>query len=433
MSMSSAPASSAHVGSKPTSITGRVRNQVDLSIETIGGIRIPEFVLFFLLIAHSALPIPSLGFPLSHLIMAALVALSLLRRPTRALGTREWVLPVFAIGLAYVSCVSIYATPTEFAADWQGRALRIAVTFMLAMVIGSGRICLKSGLFGLLAALFLNVPLFLAGLLPAPYGEYLTGFIGDKNVAGMIYCIVGVLAFTVVRNTWAQFVLVVFFSYSLWLTGSRASMTAFACALVWMLVAPKLPVLLRWLLGAGIYFAVELLSEDYSQIGVFSDREGSDLLRARIDAAAEIKTQQAGFFGEGLGEAYVVFLDDPSKPWFFHNSYFTALVEGGWPWLAVLMLLTCGVIVRPFTSKLTRSEAVAQAAGVAMLVCATRLGEVFFTSTWAILLGAALYAASPERSGGESASHGPDRERALRTDRDRTATVGRREVTAYGG
>lgn len=397
MSTSSAPTSSAPTGSKPTSIADRVQNQVNLSIEMIGGIRIPEFVLFFLLIAYSVLPTPPLGFPFSHLIMAALVGVSLLRRPTRAFDTREWVVPLFAIGLAYVSFMSIYATPTEFAADWQGRAIRIAVTFMLAMVIGSGRICLKSGLLGLLAALIVNVPLFLAGLLPAPYGEYLTGFIGDKNVSGMIYCIVGILALTVVRNTWAQFLLVVFLSYSLWLTGSRTSMAAFACGLIWILVAPKLPVLLRWVLGAGIYLVVELLSEDYSQIGVFSDREGSDLLRARIDAAAEIKTEQAGFFGEGLGEAYVVLLDDPNKPWFFHNSYLTALVEGGWPWLAVLMLLTFGVIIRPFTWKLTRSEVIVQAAGVAMLVCATRLGEVFFTWTWAVLLGAALFAASPER------------------------------------
>lgn len=388
------------------SIGDRLRGDIQQTVESIGGIRIPEFLLFFLLITNSVLPALPLPFPVSNLIMAAVVALALLRRPTRSLEKLEWILPIFLLGLFYVSTVSMFATPTEFAADWQGRAIRITVTFMFGLVIGTGRICLKSGLMGYVAALILNVPLFLAGLLPAPYGHYLTGFIGDKNVAGLVYCITGLLVLTVIRRPWIQVTFFAFFASALWLTGSRTSLAAFGAGIVWILIAQRLPMIGRWLLGVAIYFAVELLSEDYSQVGTFSDRVGSDLLRARIDAAAEVRVQEAGFFGEGLGEAYVVFPDDPTKSWFFHNSYWSALVEGGWPWLIVLLALTVLVIVRPFSRELSRPEVIAQATGIALLVCSTRLGEVFFTTSWALAFGAAIFAAC--RATGADVGSSPD-------------------------
>ncbi|WP_138774500.1 ABC transporter permease [Brachybacterium timonense] len=396
-----------------------IRQDLRQSVQAVGSIRIPEFLLFFLLVTHSVLPIPSIGFPIANLLMVAAVGLALLRRPTHSLERVEWIIPVMVLGLFYVCALSMFAEPTEFAADWQGRALRIAVTFVFALVIGSGRICLRSGLLGYTAALILNVPLFLAGLLPAPYGQYLTGFIGDKNVAGMVYCIVGLLVLAVVQRRWPQIALVVFFTSALWLTGSRTSLAAFGAGLVWILISPRLPVLGKWLLGAGIYFVVELLSEDYSRIGTFSDREGSDLLRSRIDAAAEIRVREAGFFGEGLGEAYVVFPDDPLKSWFFHNSYWSALVEGGWPWLMVALLLTVLVALRPFSQQLSREEMITQAAGIALLVCATRLGEVFFTISWALVLGAAIRF-GPQAGGGGTAPSGR-KQNSLNRGRNRSA------------
>ena len=142
---------------------------------------------------------------------------------------------------------------------------------------------------------------------------------------------------------------------------------------------------------------VSQVAEDYSQIGVFSDREGSDLLRSRIDAASEVKVHDAGFFGSGLGEAYVVFDDDPGKVWLFHNSYWTALVEGGWPWLLIVVGATVLFALRPFTRELSRQEIVAQAATVTTLICAWRLGEVLFTLQWALVIAIALYAHARSR------------------------------------
>lgn len=360
------------------------------ALESLGSIRIAEFALFFLLIAYSVLPLPSIGFPWSNMIMAVIVLLALLRRPSWSLGSGLWVVPVFAGGLFYVTALSIFSEPTEFAGDWQGRTIRLSVTFAFALVIASGRIDLRSGLYGFFAALVVNVPLFMAGLLPAPYGQYLTGMIGDKNVAGLVYAVTGVLLLHYMKNPWVRYAAFLFSLYAVGLTGSRTSMAALAAAFAWILLAPRLPLLGRWALTVGIFVVVDILAEDFSQIGVFSDRVGSDLLRHRIDAASELKVQDAGFLGSGLGEAYVTFADEPSRVWYFHNSYWTTLVEGGWVWTAVVVALTVLVMLKPFTRELDRGQLIAQATGIVLLVCAVRLGEVFLTVPWALALGFAL-------------------------------------------
>ena len=80
-------------------------------------------------------------------------------------------------------------------------------------------------------------------------------------------------------------------------------------------------------MGIFLYVVIDVLTSDYSRSGVFADRAGSDALRALIDQASEIKVQATGFFGQGLGEAYVYLAHTGSKTWFLHNSYWSALIE----------------------------------------------------------------------------------------------------------
>ncbi|PAK58310.1 hypothetical protein B9K02_12520, partial [Lentilactobacillus kefiri] len=85
-----------------------------------------------------------------------------------------------------------------------------------------------------------------------------------------------------------------------------------------------------------IYLVLGILTEDYSQSSRFGDRAGSDWFRAQIDAASQVKVENTGIFGRGLGEAYV-YLHHDNKVWLFHNSYWSALVEGGWPWMLLVV------------------------------------------------------------------------------------------------
>jgi hypothetical protein len=400
------PAPADAEGSPRHSARGRIvtGSSVRRAAASVGEIRIPDFLLFALLAGAGGLPVQSVGpIPVSHLVGALICAWALTRRPTWDLGRWQLLVPLFVVGLAYVGGLSMFADHSAEAADWKTRLLRMIVVTVILFVLASGRIDMRSALLGMFAVLVLNVPLFYAGLVPDTYGGYLTGIIGDKNVAGLTYCVVGLLMLWAVTSRPLQVLIVAFSASGVWLTGSRTAIAAFVAGVVWVLAAPHVRMVGRWILGVAIAVGVQLASEDYSRIGVFSSREGSDILRARIDAASWQKAQEAGFFGDGLGEAYVNLADGN---WFFHNSYWTALVEGGWPWLLLIVAATVLVTVRPFAGAVPFSQSVAQAGGVAILICATRLGEVFYTSIWAIALGFALQMLAVPREG-SSPEHGP--------------------------
>lgn len=372
---------------KPTPT--RMRIDVGSYAPSLGSIRLPEFILFFLLEGIGFFRLPSIGIPQRHLVLAAIIALALTRSPRYDLGRYgKWVL-ISAAGLVYLGFLSYLSPIDPLAADWRERLVRMCAVTVFVFVIGSGRLDLRSGVIGYFSALVLNVPAFYMGLVPAPYGEYLTGIIGDKNVAGLVYATTGVLILLVTTSRWVQAATVLFTSYALWETGSRTSLAAFAAALAWIFVAPKLPLAGRWLWAVLNIYVISLVAEDYSQIGVFSGREGSDRLRARIDAASELKVEDAGLFGKGLGEAFVYIADD-GRTWLFHNSFWTALVEGGWPWTVIVVSMTVFILMLPFTANPPREQYLAQALGVVMLLCAWRLGEVFCTTTWGIAMGAGI-------------------------------------------
>lgn len=368
--------------------TGPMPGGLAASLQRAGRLRIPELLLFFALIFETSFGLP---IPANYLVLLGILLLAMMRRPRFDLGRMQALIPLLVIGLFYIGMVSMFADPTEFAADWKRRIIRMALTIALLFVMASGRIDMRSALTGFGAGLVVNAVAFYAGFAPDHYGGVLSGFFEDKNVAGLAYAAVGVLMVSLSGRPVPRALLYIGFGALVYLTDSRTSMTAYAAAGLWILLAPRLPLIGRWLLGGTIWATVVVAAEDFSRIGRFSDRLGSDLLRARIDAASELKVGQAGFFGDGLGEAYVYF-EDERGTWFFHNSYWTALVEGGWPWALLLVGVTVAIGLRPFSGRLTPDEIIAQAATIATLICAWRLGEVLLTLHWAMIMAFALQA-----------------------------------------
>lgn len=410
------PVRSGRFAPAPT-IGARAATSARRTARSVGAIRIPEAVLFFALTAAGGLPgYTSIGpIPTAHLVLAAICAYAMMKRPVQRLDGLAMLIPLFIAALFYIGVVSLFAVPTAFAADWETRLLRIAAVTVMVFFLASGRIEARSAIIGTFTALVVNVPLFYAGLVQDAYGGVLTGLVGDKNVAGLTYSVLGLLMLWVTTRTSTRCLVVLFSASTVWLTGSRTAIAAYLAGLAWYLLAPHLPMIGKWILGVITAVVVDVLAEDYSQIGEFSDREGSDLLRSRIDDASQLKVEDAGLLGKGLGEAYVVIEDGT---WFFHNSYWSALVEGGWPWTLFVVGVTVLVLVRPFSGASPREQYVAQAAGVVLLVCATRLGEVFFTNVWGLALGVGLYLLARQRD-----AQAPQ-ERAA-ADPDGTASVPR--------
>lgn len=366
----------------------RIRSGTADALSGIGRWRILELILFAALIFEGTLF--GLPLPFNQVVMSGIILLAMTRRPQVDLGKLQLIVPVLVVALFYISMISMFSDPSEFAFDWKRRLVRLVLTAVLVLVIASGRVDFRSAVVGLGVGMVLNAVAFYAGAAPDGYGGVLSGFFIDKNVAGLAYAVLGLLLLSVAEKRWVRVLVVVGFAGLVWQTGSRTSMSAFASGVAWILLAPRLPVVGRWVLGSAIYLGVDVLAEDFSQVGRFSNREGSDLLRSRIDAASELKVADTGFFGAGLGEAYVQF-EDEAGIWLFHNSYWSALVEGGWPWLITLVGITIVFGMRPFKAVLGTREAAIQGAVVGLLICSWRLGEVFFTLQWGLVIGAALW------------------------------------------
>ena len=369
----------------------RLRDRLRAGAQDIGDLNLFDFLSGAALIIVAGLLPSAGGIPTQELLIAALVAIAFFRQPVHELRVTRVVLPIMCGGFIYIAIVSAAAVPSPDAADWRMRLVRIVATVAYALCLATGRISLKATVYGFAAALLVNVPAnYVLGLAySADYGEYLTGFISDKNVAGLAYCVLGILAFAYQRSVAGRGAVALISMGCLFLTGSRTSMAAFAFAVLWILVSPKLPSIIKWALAIGMFWVIEYIENNYAQVGAFEDRAGSDLLRSRIDAASQIKVDEAPWYGTGLGEAYV-YLDD--RTWFFHNSFWSAQVEGGYPWLALAVLVTLFVMGRPFKSLMSPQLLASQALAVALVLCASRLGEVFFTLFWCLALAYAMEA-----------------------------------------
>ena len=354
-------------------------------------IRMPEFILAFLLLFGD--PVPGVGLPFNQVIILLLALYGLTRKPTFDVSHFSGLRAIMFIAMGYLAIVSFYGVHSEDASDWTRRLLRLVAATVLIWAIAAGRLHIRSIVLGYSSAILFNAVGYFAGFAPATgYVGYLTGWLGDKNFSGLVYCLFGLLILSFARNKIEVIGAIVVFSGLLWATGSRTSIAAYAAGLIWIVIAHRMKTFGRIALGVALYWLIDILTDDYAQSGAFADRTGTDALRSLIDQASEIKVQATGFFGQGLGEAYVYLAHTGSKTWFLHNSYWSALIEGGWPWMILVVTITLLFIVNVFSGKKTLPPKfyVVQGAGVAIMICASRLGEVFYTWPWAIACGLAL-------------------------------------------
>lgn len=355
----------------------------------ISQIRMPDFLLFAMTVY--SLPAPGLGMPFNQVMVFVLVAYSLTRPAPFKLGRYSSLFAFLGILLGYVALLSMMTEASADAADWFRRWARLLATTFLILVIAQGRLHLRSAILGFSAGLLVNAALFYAGVAPNNYGGVLTGYLLDKNYAGLVHAIFAMLVITALEKRWHQVVVLVLAGFLLWETGSRTSLTALGLGYIWVLLTPKMTPLFKVGLLAGFWWLQEFLTKNFADAEVFGDREGSDALRERIDEWSWAKVQETGFFGQGLGEAYV-YSEDGARTWFFHNSYWSAFVEGGWLWAVGLVAITLLFVTKPLSTNPGWSsyEILGQGLGLVILMCALRLGEVFYTLPWALVLAFAL-------------------------------------------
>ncbi|MBO0981007.1 hypothetical protein [Microbacterium sp. SD291] len=349
--------------------------------------RIIDAILMSLLVYRVA--VPGVPVPIPQLAVIALIGIALFRRPTRSFSAAPWFPMVAPLLLAFL-----------FIETWanglspERRGTNIAVLLLMAAFLASGRIDVGSAIKGLGVALALNTVLFYAGIAPDDYAGKLTGFLQDKNAAALVYAVVAILLGMTTRRLWLRLVYLAAGAAAMIATDSRTTMAAYGAAVVFLLCGRWLRRALQSLiLAAGVFFFF-WAENNLASVGTYElTREGSDQFRMRIDQAAGLKAQAAPWYGSGLGEATV---DLDSGTWFFHNSYDALVVEGGAVLLvAIVAAYAITGLGLSFTHRVEvdvtsyQSRAITAATLVVML-CAVRLGEVFFAPIGMFVLGVGL-------------------------------------------
>lgn len=363
--------------------------EVKIVAHGAGSIVVLEFILGLFMVA-AGVPIPGLGFAVNIAVAILLIFIRLYKPSEYICPNLSLFAALFILALTYVSIVSttVGVSTTD---DVLRRAFRIAVIFGIVLLIADKRINFKSLMLGLGIGMVINAIAFYLGIAPAAYGDALTGWMGDKNVAGMYYGVIPIILFGLFEKQWHRLLIVALTLPLLFETGSRTSMGGFILGVLWILFARKVSLVVKIFLGFAFAWLFEWMQSNFADSSVFGDRSGTDWYREQIDIASWAKTEEAPWHGLGFGQAIVILPN--GEDMYFHNSYWTLLVEGGWPWaIAILGVTFYAVFVWKQAGQRSSSERnlTAEAATVFLAVCSWRLGEVMLTIPWAFAVGYAL-------------------------------------------
>lgn len=272
---------------------------------------------------------------------------------------------------------------------WEQRTVRFVLLLGVAIMLAQRRIDPRSLILGGCIGAVLNALAFYVGLTSNNYPPYLTGFYGDKNVAGMFYAVWGVLGVAVLSRRWA----IGWLTLSLVLvslTGSRTSISAFLLGAAWLGLRNRVGVPTRLLLIGGGVWLLLAVEESFARVGIFADRVDTDTFRTQIDEATQAKVDVAPWTGSGLNQGFVM-LGQVRRVW-MHNSYAQAFIEGGLVFLGATLLAFVVLALGPLSRAraVSRERLAAEAAVVAVLVCSWKIGESFMTTAAFVVLGIAI-------------------------------------------
>jgi hypothetical protein len=249
-------------------IAAKVPNKRAFATSLLGGFFVLRFNLSFT------------NFSLGDASAFALIVLSLSANPKFSSRVNTTFATASTLVMIFL-CAETFANDQSFVK----RAARITIMLILAGFIGSGRIDPVALVRGMGIGVTLNTLLYYLHVTPDPYPGCLTGFLWDKNVAGLYYSVITVLWMAMVRYDWQRLLILLIGVVEIYLTLSRTSLVGLAFGLLWLLVSRRSGIMLKIAFAGAVYFAYGFLQDRFQHIGIFADRIGSDLLRMRIDAA----------------------------------------------------------------------------------------------------------------------------------------------------
>jgi len=260
----------------------------------------------------------------------------------------------------------------------------------LYLAIGAGliprRVMQKGMLIGLGIASTSGIIFLIAGISPSGYQGRLTGmFFGDPNPAAMAILVLGFLSIEIIRVGKRRNFAIALLAIPFLLTQSRSSLVAVGLCFVWWFVARRLRPTAGIAVIGGSAAVVSLIPTTVQGIGVFGSRSGSDLLRAAI-LSESIKSAIRGFwFGNGPGTAKVEVYGIYN--FYFHNSYFGVIAEGGIVAAVAVVGLMLFEFIRLIALPVVLRNTWIEMSLIAIATSAFHLGEVLLNLPAAVAIG----------------------------------------------
>jgi hypothetical protein len=344
--------------------------------------RFVDFVAFFAF-GFPVVVTPITGLPVNEVFPLVLCAFALGREATSRRRVPSW----FMAGLGLVLTVLVITSYLHGLAPAK-RLLHVTLYIALATFLASGRIHIPSAVRGLGFGIGTSIVLSMAGFGPDNYVGRLTGYLGDPNGGGYIITVLGAVALGLGSRRRLRYVLMVLIPVAVVLTYSRTTLLAVTFSVVWLLVGRRLSTWAGALLVGTLIYVVGHIPPELRLFGPFSDRGGSDALRARIIAQEHTDIALSPFIGSGAGTAHV---NVDGNQFFYHNSYLALQREGG----ILCLVLLLGVVAVTLIS-LTRMpkqlrNVWLEAGMICLIVCAVNLGEVLLELPAAVILGMSMY------------------------------------------
>jgi len=340
-------------------------------------VRILEFITF----ASFAFQKQLLGgFPVSELLVGLLIVIAAIRTPQyRALPV------VTTLGVVLISTYLISAGIND---EWNiRRLLHIAGFFALVHMLATGRIHLRSSAAGMAFGLIVAIILSAAELGAGIFTVRMRGQFADPNVGSFYMIALAGVALATLESKRVKQVLLVFVFVGVVLTLSRTGIMTLAFAFLWVINAKLLGWFTKVLFAVGMYYFVGNVPLALQHWGPFKDRDGSDELRLRIEAASEKLVSSSGYFGHGPGTAKV---DINGLPFFFHSSYLALRTEVGLVGLFVGVGIMCWVAFSLTRLPRQLQSPWLEVAVLAPLLIGVNVGEILVEMPTAVVIGAAM-------------------------------------------
>ena len=342
----------------------------------------------FAALPMSALVLPNIGLPINELLLAVALVVALIRNDRE----RE-PLPNFPKLMALILLAAMVLSSAfnqSFDVSTLKRIGHLVLYCGLYLAIGAGllprRVMQKGMLIGLSIASVSGIIYLIGGISPSGYRGRLTGLLfGDPNPAALVILALGFLSIEIVRAGWRRNTAFVLLAIPFLLTQSRSALVGAGLCFVWWFVARRLRPAAGIAVIGGSAALVSLVPTTVQDIGVFGSRSGSDLLRAAI-LSESIKSAIRGFwFGNGPGTAKVEVYGIYN--FYFHNSYFAVIAEGGIVAAVAVVGLMLFEFIRLIALPAVLRNTWIEMSLIAIATSAFHLGEVLLNLPAAVAIG----------------------------------------------